>query len=545
MPRSRKLRLFDFQKRDVHRIVQHNWNALIASSQGTGKTVVALEALRRGSHEVLPCVVVAPTNATVNWTKEAEKWYPKAKVHLCPDGHSKLPEADIYVVSWDLLRVRWKSLARKKIQLVAADEAHYAVNDSQRSAALRKLVKRCTSLMLLTGTPLVNKKKELKTLIRLFDKRQYVFIRRLLSKVAPDMPKKRRAPVRVAIPSSALKRYRRAEEDFSGWLVQELERYGQADAVDSAFRAIQQESLTKINYLRQIVGEGKVPAAIDLIAKLVKQGESVVVFCQHQNVFHELRKVLTKTRVRHVVIEGATSPQARYDAVQEFQARRAPVFLATRAAKEAITLTAARHVLFVEYWLTGADHDQGEDRCWRFGQFRAVTAWYLHSPGTIDDRLNEIVEHKRKLASESYATEEFDVANGKTIEVLLKGWGQSKESSPERRKVSKLGLRGSPDPLPHPARTHSIYFGPTWKPKAIKRWLRLHGYPPAALRRPDTRRIQARIHPKIDFQEGSFETRRISKSILAVVGTTRRSKSSSILSKQHDREAARRDRPQG
>jgi SNF2 family DNA or RNA helicase len=540
MTQPRKKRLFPFQKRDAARIRQHGWNALVASAQGTGKTIVTLTALRIGGQNTLPAVVVAPTNATVNWMMEAKTWFPTARVVLVKDGYSKLPQGDIYIVSWDLLRTRWKLLVRRGVKVVVADEAHYAVNESLRGEALRSLAKRSESLMLLTGTPLVNKRRELKVLQGMFGKRPYVFIRRLLSEVAPGMPPKRRAIVPVQLPSKVLSVYREAEDNFSGWLTSQLASFDNAGAVDAAYRAIQQESLTKINYLRQILGEGKVPAALDLVAHLARQGKPVVVFCHHQVTLQALRAGLVRARIRHVIIEGDTLAMARYEAVQAFQAFKAPVFLATRAAKEAITLTAARHVIFVERWLTGADHDQAEDRLWRFGCTGAVTAWYLHAHNTFDGRLHEIITNKRKLAAKSYASEVFEDTNVTTLNALLKEWDRGAPDADKRRdKVSTLGTHGPPKPIPHPAHTHVLLFTRKWSERQIKKWARLHGYKPKHIGWMDERRIKVLINHKIAFQPGTFETKRLGKGILAVTGATLRSRSQSFRDRK---KAARRER---
>ena len=101
-----------------------------------------------------------------------------------------------------------------------------------------------------------------------------------------------------------------------------------------------------------------------------------------QAVLARLVKALTKQRIRHVVIDGNVSPRDREIAVRAFQAHEVPVFIGTKAAKEGITLTAARHLLFLERYWTSADEEQAEDRIRRYWSFNCDS----HGFGPLDTR---------------------------------------------------------------------------------------------------------------------------------------------------------------
>jgi SNF2 family DNA or RNA helicase len=63
-----------------------------------------------------------------------------------------------------------------------------------------------------------------------------------------------------------------------------------------------------------------------------------------------------------------------------------------------LNLTAANHVVLYDRWWNPAVEDQARDRAWRIGQSRTVISHRLVCPGTIDERVEEIVAGKRHIA---------------------------------------------------------------------------------------------------------------------------------------------------
>jgi SNF2 family DNA or RNA helicase len=473
-----------FQREDVEFLKANGLRALIASAPGTGKTPVAIRSLAETHRRSLPAVVVCPASVTRNWAREMRRWAPGLQPILVEDSDSRLTHRDhpnaVYIISWALLDARWGDLVRRGVRTVVADEAHYAKNPTaQRSRALFHLTRRARGVMLLTGTPIVNTQAELRVLNELLGENPPM-IRRLLEDVAPDIPEKKRSYLHVRLRPKHQTEYDRADADFEAWLRKEKEKLlGEGMAEYEVERVLAAEALAKIGYLRRLVGEHKVPAAVDWIARAVRIGEPVVVFVEHQAVLHKLSKGLRKQRIRHGILDGSTSSKRRQQLVDEFQRYEFPVFIGTKAAKEGITLTAARHLLFVERFFTSADEEQAEDRIRRIGQRHKTTIWFLHAAETVDDRVDSIVQIKRRVVRTAIGAPDIVETPIGNVEALIHAWGDYVK---QEREILPLGLGDPLPPLPKPRHTHAVvFYGDRWHPKAAKMWCKMNGYMPEKL----------------------------------------------------------------
>ena len=516
-------RLRPFQQEDVDFLVQSNLRALVASAPGTGKTLVAIRALCEAHHIGFPAVVVCPASVTRNWSREFAKWAPGVDRYIIEDGDSRLPSpktqprTTAYIISWSLLDARWSDLLKLGVRTVVADESHYAKNpDALRSRALRSLTSRARGVLLLTGTPIVNTKAELQVLKDLLGTDEPPMIRRLIEEVAPDIPEKKRSYLHVQLRPKHQQTYDRADEDFEHWLRKEKEKLlGEGMAEYEIERTLEAEALAKIGYLRRLAGEYKAPAAADWIARAVRMGEPVVIFLEHQATLNRLRKSLRKQRIRFGVLEGSTSPKRRQELVDDFQKHRFPVFIATRAGKEGITLTAARHLMFVERFFTSADEEQAEDRIRRIGQKHKTTIWYLHAVGTVDDRIDTIVQSKRQIIRSAIGSADTAETSTGNVQLMLRTWEKHiRVGGP----VATLGHGEPLPPLPRPREIHAVVFRRgRWTPKGAVRWCRMHGYEPR--KRVELKgRFKLVLHPAPVFAKGTFELYRVSNDIRIITG---------------------------
>jgi SNF2 family DNA or RNA helicase len=97
---------------------------------------------------------------------------------------------------------------------------------------------------------------------------------------------------------------------------------------------------------------------------------------------------------------GGLSRGARDKMVEEFQAGEGPgaLVLSLKAGGTGLNLTAASHVVLYDRWWNPAVEDQARDRAWRIGQQRTVISHRLVCPGTVDERVEEVVAGKRRIA---------------------------------------------------------------------------------------------------------------------------------------------------
>ena len=408
---------------------------------------------------------------------------------------------------------------------VVVANCHLAKNaDALRTQALSIIAKRAPHMILLSGTPLVNRPAELETIKGLFGQEDEVpMIRRHLEDVLPEIPPKMRSVLPVQLRPKDEGEYRKAEKDFADWLEMELQRrMSQGEALAAAERALAAEALVKTGYLRRLLGLAKVPAAVDWISRAVRVGEPVVVFCEHQEVVARLRTLLTKQRIRHVTIDGGTGRKQRQLAIDTFQAGLVPVFIGTKAAKEGITLTRGRNLLFIERYFTSADEEQAEDRIRRFGQKYPTTIWFLHAEETLDTRLSEIIETKRKLVDETIGSADIEESEEAAVLELISAWHENaaKPHQPTSQ-ATDLGLGKPLPPLPSPNECYRLLFRPPrWTKAAAKAWSAMHGFRPTEIHAVDAG-IQVGVLPLDRFVPGKFHRVAISADIVATLGVRR------------------------
>jgi len=513
------MKLKTFQQEDIDYIKENGLRVLIASAPGTGKTAIAIRSIAETSPTSLPALVVCPASVLRHWAREFNRWAPGMKVILVDDSSSRLPKLrrDVaLIVSWALLDVRWADFVKAGVRTVVADEAHYAKNPaSLRSKALFQIAQKARGILLLTGTPIINTHQEMRVLSSLLGTENPPMIRRLLEDVVPEVPAKSRSYLNVELPTRFQTEYTKAENNFEEWLRKEKEKLlGEGMAEFEVERVLAAEALAKVGYLRRLAGVAKVEAASLWIAKAVRLGEPVVVFCEHQPVLRSLEKKLKKQRIRYVIVEGKTPAKQRQAAVDAFQDNEYPVFLGTKAAKEGITLTAARHLLFVERFFTSSEEEQAEDRIRRIGQSHKTTIWFLHAMATVDDRIDAIVRGKRGLIRTAIGSPDIMETPTSNVLSLIKQW--SDHSSPK----GEVSIREGDQlpPLPKAKEVQSIvFYGERWTPKSAALWCKMNGYKIYKRVQLDGR-FRLFCHPVAHFTDGKFSIVPVAQDIRLIVG---------------------------
>ena len=313
--------------------------------------------------------------------------------------------------------------------VVIFDEAHKLKNPkSQRhlrsralSRSARKDDGRCWEL---TGTPLENKAEELWALLQVaglaeeafgdfagFQKTfkakpkayggydyglpddsigallQRVLLRRLREEVLPDLPTKSRANVEVDISEKALRECDRLIAQ-SGRSVEDIVRLVESE--DSA-------SFTKISSVRAALAAAKIPAMMEHVQEYEEAEEPVIVFSAHLPPIKALEK-----RRGWAIITGDVSSDKRRDIEERFQAGKLRGVACTiRAGGEAITLTRANQILFVDLDWKSTANEQAEDRASRIGQTRKVSITILTANHDLDRRVAEVIQKKMRLIEAS------------------------------------------------------------------------------------------------------------------------------------------------
>ena len=404
-----KRELYGFQRAGAKFLEISQGRALVADQMGLGKTIQSLAYLQMHP-ELRPVLIIVPATVKLNWKREIEMSITDRAETYIINGRTprELPRADIYITNYaSLTNQRAKDATEEPPHWVDAlldlgpkilicDEAHLAKNAfgksaSNRGKAVVKLTEQIPHTILLTGTPIMNRPKELYPLLRMIDpkswpdmwafKRRYCgmidtgygfddkgssnldelhgrikpyVLRRTKSQVLVDLPPKQRAflPMPLASKSAYLKKVYECQER-----IRAARRFGGASG----------QHLKAIEELKQAAAQGKLPAAIAWMKDFLDTGEKLVVFATHKFVIAELMRVFEKVAVK---IDGSTSQKKRQAAVDSFQNNEnVLLFIGNiKAAGLGITLTAASNVAFLELDWTPAAHAQAEDRCIVEGQ---------------------------------------------------------------------------------------------------------------------------------------------------------------------------------
>jgi len=295
------------------------------------------------------------------------------------------------VVAWQNMMRRLRGELLEQILaagsiLTIIDEAHRVKNrESKRTKAIQRITAAKTQTLLLTGTPLRNNEHEVAVLLTLLDAEakysldkqhgyttqdvkdylSYFMIRRTKAEVLPELPEKTRQRIDIGtLDPDTMEEYQIALNDAR-------------DAHDKALLNGASEALARqkmrggIERARTALGLAKIRGGevADLVADIVENKECCVVFCAHHFVSDELMTQLNQAGIKSAVVDGRTPQIERARIEGQFQNGGLQVFIGgINAAGEAITLTRADTVVFVELDWVPAALMQAEDRIHRVGQ---------------------------------------------------------------------------------------------------------------------------------------------------------------------------------
>lgn len=409
----------------------------LGDEPGLGKTLQSIGIINAA--EAYPCLVICPSSLKINWQREFQKFTGRKALVLEDANRTTWPyllQMKMFhtaIVNYESLRkyfvwdIKAKDFRLKDIvfcpqiklfRSVIIDESHRVKDASTQQTKFTKGI--CSGkeyIILLSGTPVVNKPEDLVTQLSIMErlnefggKARFMadyaeedadlsllsaqlyntcMIRREKAKVLTQLPDKTRCDLYVE-PSNR-KEYDLAQNDLAAYLREYRE------CTDAEIRRkMRMEALVKFMALRSIAAHGKVRQAIDFINTFLAAGKPLIVFCSLHDIVDELRKEFPQA----VTVTGRDSQADKQAAVDSFQQGRAKLIVCSiKAAGVGLTLTAASNVAFIEFPWTYADCCQCEDRAHRIGQKDNVTCYYLLAKGTIDHHLYRIIHEKRAIAN--------------------------------------------------------------------------------------------------------------------------------------------------
>ncbi|CAN7781166.1 DEAD/DEAH box helicase [Paraburkholderia hospita] len=422
--------------------------ACLADDMGLGKTMQVLSLLlilKREQADSRPSLLVAPASLLANWAAEAERFAPGLRVlvahpsvtpaeELRALNDGQLTQTDLVITSFGSL-LRQTALETIQWRIAIVDEAQAIKNPGARQTKQVKKLQ-AQSRIALTGTPVENRlsdlwsifdfthpgllgsAKEFADLSRRLAKiehfgplrtlvRPYI-LRRLKTdrRVIADLPEKTElkawchlSPVQAALYERAVKDLAAALDGADG-----IERKGIVLSYLMRFKQI-------CNHPSQWLGDaawspeasGKFARLRELVDVIAAKQEKVLVFTQFRETTEPLAAFLGSLFGREgLVLHGGTPVGKRRELVRQFQEDESTPFfvLSLKAGGSGLNLTSASHVIHFDRWWNPAVENQATDRAFRIGQRKNVLVHKFVCQGTVEDRIDQLIESKQQLVND-------------------------------------------------------------------------------------------------------------------------------------------------
>ena len=430
-------------------VVRLGLGACLADDMGLGKTIQVIALLldlKRDDHKGASLLVV-PASLIANWKSELARFAPSLSFAVAHPSEVNANAREIGLADadrFDLMITTYGTLVRNAWmkqyhwRLVVLDEAQAIKNSGTKQTRAAKEL-RAGSRIALTGTPVENRLSDLWSLFdflnpgllgtaqqfgsfvkRLQDApvpsfeplrnlvRPYI-LRRLKSdkRVISDLPDKTEVKAYCALSKHQAALYQKAVND----LAEQLE--SSAGIQRRGIVLAQLMRLKQIcNHPAQVSGthdyppdrSGKFRRLAELAEEIASRQEKVLVFTQFREITDPLAGFLATLFGRSgLVLHGGTNVKKRQEFVDQFQREGGPPFfvLSLKAGGTGLNLTAASHVIHFDRWWNPAVENQATDRAFRIGQKKNVLVHKFICRGTVEERIDEMIDRKRQVAVEA------------------------------------------------------------------------------------------------------------------------------------------------
>ena len=432
--------LRDYQARGVEWIsflTDNGFGALLADDMGLGKTIQTIAWILRAfaakaAGAAQPVLVVAPLTLLSNWRHEFAKFAPSLRVYVhqgdmrhVGSGFKKAAaEADVVVTSYALIVRDHHEFAEVEWGGIVIDEAQAIKNpDTHAARAIRALGVR--RRLALTGTPIENSVADIWSLEEflnpglLGDRKS--FADRFVKPLATDPSSAQGKKLRRALETFVLRRLKsdpavagelgekREVREYCALAPAERAEYEGALADYRAGERRQGDIFALLTRLKlacdgfdgETVSGGKVDRLVELVETIFENGESVLIFSQYAKVGEALKKMLERRFAQPIAfLHGGLTAAQREEQIALFDGTAGPAafVLSLRAGGFGLNLTKATHVIHFDRWWNPAVEGQATDRAHRIGQEKTVFVHVFVTEGTVEERVEEILERKESLA---------------------------------------------------------------------------------------------------------------------------------------------------
>ena len=425
------------------------FGACLADDMGLGKTIQALAFLlhEKARGEKRPVLLIGPMSVLGNWMHETQRFAPglKCLLHHGPQrwhGDSFVHEAqtyDVVITSYHLLYRDYLDLRKVSWAGILLDEAQNIKNpDTHQTQAARAL--QADYRIALTGTPMENHVGDIWSIMDFLnpgllgkraDFREKFFrpiqsgtdpgartrlrrvttpfiLRRLKTdkQIIADLPEKIESKIYCTLTLEQARLYEEVLQTFHRE-VELSEGIARRGLILAVLTRLKQVCNHPANYLGETDAlarrSGKLARLEEMLEETFQGGESALVFTQYAEMGALLQRYLCQAFGREMpFLHGGVPRKERDRMVQAFQESDTPqaFVLSLKAGGTGLNLTRASHVFHYDRWWNPAVENQATDRAFRIGQTRNVMVHKFICGGTLEDRIDAMIERKTALASE-------------------------------------------------------------------------------------------------------------------------------------------------
>ncbi|GAB3025085.1 hypothetical protein GCM10027051_32230 [Niabella terrae] len=426
--------------------------ACLADDMGLGKTLQTIcfllhkiQTVPGGKH-----LIVAPASLLFNWQKEFEKFAPGISSQVL-HGNNRDKEAihqpgtQVYITSYGTMRQDIDILQNLVWETIVLDESHNIKNpQAQTTRAAWQLTAK--TKIILSGTPIMNSTADLHSQLHFlmpgllgspeFFKREYAIpieqqaneekaavlqklirpflLRRTKEQVASDLPARTESVVWCEMGTRQRMAYDEIKDKIRSNIFTDIKAHGLNKGKLGILAG-----LTKLRQLcnsMELVSEASVTGTesvkseilIDELKGIIPQHRALV-FSQFTSTLDLIQRDLQTAGIACLRLDGTTAVQERQRLVDEFQSAQgeASVFLLSlKAGNTGLTLTRADYVFLYDPWWNASVENQAIDRTHRIGQEQQVFAYRMICRDSIEEKIIDLAQRKKKLAEDLISVDE-------------------------------------------------------------------------------------------------------------------------------------------
>ena len=430
--------------------------ACLADDMGLGKTIQALALIQRDRQlgERRPVLLICPMSVVSNWEREAGRFTPDLPVmvhHGIERARGEQFKKDacrhgVVVSSYALLQRDLETLREVEWAGVILDEAQNIKNPETKQAKAARAIPGDYRIAL-TGTPVENSVGDLWSIMEFlnpgflgtrteFKERFFIpiqaardpeaterlrrltgpfILRRLKTDktVIADLPEKMEMKVYCTLTKEQASLYEAVVNETLKGLDQAegIQRKGMILATLSKLKQVCNHPAQFLSDNSPIPGRsGKLARLIEMVEEMLEVGDRALVFSQFAEMGALLQRYLQEVFGREVLfLHGGVSKKHRDLMVERFQADgNGPslFILSLKAGGTGLNLTRASHVIHFDRWWNPAVENQATDRAYRIGQSRNVQVHKFICAGTLEEKIDEMIERKKEISEKVIGTGE-------------------------------------------------------------------------------------------------------------------------------------------